>query len=64
MSAAAAPAVQLSFEVEGLDPHELARLETPDRGQLFAALELNPLQIACAEEAVRRVRSGEYGSAG
>ena len=53
--------VQLSFEVDGLDPYELAQLDAPAHGALYEALDLTPLQIACAEDATRRVLAGEYG---
>ena len=53
--------LQLTFDGEGLDPHLLAEMLAPERGRLYAQLGLNDLQIACAEEAVRRVRLREYG---
>lgn len=54
-------AVQLSFEAEGLDPHELALLSITERGRLYAELDLAPLQIAAAEDAVRLVLARRYG---
>lgn len=56
-------AVQLSFEAEGLDPHELAELAGPERGRLYTELGLDPAQVAAAEQATRRVIAGEYGRA-
>jgi hypothetical protein len=57
-------AVQLSFEADGLDPHELAKLPTPDRGAVYRELQLHPLQVAAAEEAVRAVIAGSYRGRG
>ncbi len=42
------------------DPAALAKLPITDRGRLYAELGLNRLQIACAEDAVRAVKLGEY----
>ena len=53
-------AVQLSFEAAGLDPHELAKLDTIDRGRLYDDLDLCPLQREAAEDAVRLIKRGEY----
>ncbi len=57
-------AVQLAFEVEGLDPYELAALSLFERIALYEDLELCPLQRECAEAAVRRVRARTYRRAG
>jgi hypothetical protein len=56
-------ALQLSFEAEGLDPHALAALSAPERGNLYRELGLDPMQRACAEEATRKVLAREYGRA-
>ena len=58
-------AVQLSLTPDrGLDPAELAELTSPERGRLYAELELDDLQITAIETAVRMVLSREYPRAG
>jgi hypothetical protein len=44
-----------------LEPGELATLSTPERGAIYRALDLHPLEIAAAEEACRAVVAGRYG---
>ena len=51
---------QLRLPVLPLDPVVLSKLSSPERGQRYAAANLDPLQIAAAEEAIRRVRLGTY----
>ncbi|MEK6327487.1 MAG: hypothetical protein AABM66_08200 [Actinomycetota bacterium] len=43
-----------------VDPAELAKLTAPERGRIYRKLELHPLQIASAEEAVTAVIRGRY----
>jgi hypothetical protein len=50
--------VQLELELP-LDPVQLSRLTTPERGSIYREAGLDPLQIAAAEEAVRLVLAGE-----
>jgi hypothetical protein len=51
MNAATDP-VQLEFELP-LDPVQLARLTSPERGALYRRLGLDPVQIEAAEAATR-----------
>ena len=44
-----------------LNPHEVALLNAPERGRLYVALGLHPVQIEAAEAAVRRVIARRYG---
>jgi len=46
-----------------LDPVQLARLIAPERGRRYAALGLDQLQIAAAEDGVRAVLRREYRGA-
>ena len=57
-------AVQLSFEADGLDPHELAKLSITARALIYAELGLDLLQRQAAEEAVRAVIAGRYRAKG
>jgi hypothetical protein len=43
-----------------LDPAELARLSSPERGQLYGELGLDYLQRAAAEGAVQAIFAGRY----
>ena len=51
MNAATDP-VQLEIELP-LDPVQLARLTSPERGAVYRRLRLHPVQIAAAEDAAR-----------
>jgi hypothetical protein len=55
-----AAAVQLSFEAEGLDPHELAGIPILERAALYDTLGLDRLQRQAVEEALRAVLAGQY----
>jgi hypothetical protein len=48
------------FAALPLDPHRLADLLAHERAAGYAELELNLLQRAAAEEAVREVIAGRY----
>jgi hypothetical protein len=52
--------VQLAFEAEGLDPHELAKLSIFERRRLYDAIALDLIQRQVAEEAVRLVLADQY----
>lgn len=54
-------AVQLRLEGLPLDPIEVSKLLAHERSALYRELGLDPLQIAAAEEACRRVIAQEYG---
>jgi hypothetical protein len=43
-----------------LDPVELAKLTSPERGRIYDQLGLHALERAAAEEAVRAVIAGNY----
>jgi hypothetical protein len=62
--ASGARGAQITVDGFRLDPFELAKLLTPDRGAHYAALGLSPPQISAAEEAVRAVIAGRYGREG
>jgi hypothetical protein len=53
-------AVQLRLDGLPLDPREASELLAHERAALYRDLELDPLQIAAIEEAVRRVVAGTY----
>jgi hypothetical protein len=55
--------VQLRLDGLPVDPREVAKLLAPERGALYRDLNLDPLQVAAAEEAVRAVLRGSYGRA-
>jgi hypothetical protein len=44
-----------------LRPQELAQRRAPERGAIYDALRLHPLERIAAEEAVRAVIAGRYG---
>jgi len=46
-----------------LDPVALAGLSSPERGRIYAALELSSQERAVAEDAIRLVRLGSYRKA-
>jgi hypothetical protein len=56
-----APAVQLPLDGLPFDPVELSALGIVDRAQLYGECGLDAQQREVAEEAVRRLRRGEYG---
>jgi hypothetical protein len=57
--------VQLRHAAElPFDPVDLSRLSILERAELYAALDLHPIQREAAEAAVRAVLRGEYGRAG
>ena len=47
-----------------LDPQALAKLTTPERGEIYKTLGLDRLQIASAEDAVHHVVAGRYSRRG
>ena len=53
-------AVQLSFEVRGLDPYKLSEASIFERIEVYDALDLCPLQRQAAEDAVLLVLRREY----
>jgi hypothetical protein len=53
-------AVQLTFDGLPLDPNEVARLLALERAALDRELQLDPLQVASIEQAVRLVIAGTY----
>jgi hypothetical protein len=53
-------AVQLRLGGLPLDPRELARLSILERAALYTQLDLDAQQREAAEEAVRRLRRGDY----
>jgi hypothetical protein len=52
--------VQLTFDGLPLDPNEVARLLAHERASLYRELQLDPLQVASIEQAVRLVIAGTY----
>ena len=57
---------QMALPVEAtlpLDPAALLDLSPKERGRHYAALDLDSWQIACVEEARRRILAGTYPGA-
>ena len=52
--------VRLPLDGLPLDPIEVSKLLTHERGALYRQLDLDAIQIAAAEEAVRAVIAGDY----
>ena len=52
--------IQLPLRGLPIDPGEMARLPIFDRIEVYGALGLDPEQREAVEEAVRRIKRGEY----
>lgn len=54
---------QMALPVEAklpIDPFELVDLEALERGHFYNEVDLDSWQRACAEEAIRLLRAGNY----